>query len=121
VLENYVFEIVENVRIRKNESEVIEITIDLTNKTGIEGVITIGGKPAEGGSVRLLKDAPKSQITHKDGGGSLLGENGRYSCQGLNPGIYHIYISTNVGDVEYEKDIIVEIKEGVTKILNIDF
>jgi hypothetical protein len=121
VIENYVNEIVENVRIRKNESEVIEITIDLTNQTGIEGVIKIGENSAEGGRVLLIKDGLSSKITQKDGCVSIPDKNGNYSCQGLNPGIYRMYISTNVGDIEYEKDIIVEIKEGVTKILNIDF
>ena len=121
--DGYRIPVIRDISIEKNEVTNIEYTVDLTNKTGIQGGITISGIPPRDGSIALDSldpDTPDLYWSCR----SELDKDGKYSCLGLLPGKYkmEIYvIAQSPPDHDIRKDIIVEIEEGKTKILNLNY
>jgi hypothetical protein len=91
--------------------------IDLTDQTGIEGIIKIGQDIAEKGEV-WIRNISKSSLDQADICNSDISKAGRYSCKGLNPGTYRVYVAAYDSE-KHEKEFIVEIVEGTTKVFNI--
>ncbi|MDQ1353671.1 MAG: CarboxypepD reg-like domain [Acidobacteriota bacterium] len=117
VLTEHPFEVIQHVKIEKNIIENIEYVIDLTDQTGIEGIIKIGQDIAEKGEV-WIRNISKSSLDQADICNSDISKDGRYSCKGVNPGTYRVYVIA-FNSVKSEKEFIVEIVEGTTKVFNI--
>ncbi len=109
---------IHHIKIEKNVTENMEYVIDLTNPTGLEGVIKIGGDIPEGGYVHM-RNISKTSLVYTDFGYCSLSEDGSYSCKGINPGTYQVNIEV-YKEGKHEKEFIVEIVEGTTKVFNIN-
>jgi len=118
LLNGYPAEIIQHIKIEKNVTENIEYVIDLTDPTGMEGVIKIGQTIPESGEVRMQKISGTS-LDYTDIGYCRLSKDGRYSCRGLNPGTYRVYVAAYDSE-KHEKEFTVEIVEGTTKMFNIN-
>jgi len=117
VLTEHPFGVIQHVKIEKNIIENIEYVIDLTDQTGIEGIIKIGQDIAEKGEV-WIRNISKSTLDQTDICNSDISKDGRYSCKGVNPGTYRVYVIA-FNSVKSEKEFVVEIVEGTTKVFNI--
>lgn len=120
VLNGYSDRTIENIKIEKNQSENIEYIIDLTNQTGIEGIIRIGKHLAERGSILMYK-INSGSLVYSDICGCRLENDGSYFCKGVNPGTYLMKVTASDENDSYEKEFIVEIIEGKTKNFDINF
>jgi hypothetical protein len=117
----YIYPTFRNIKIKKNEVTNIDFTVDLSNQTGVKGVIKINGEIPHLGNVTMTPITP--------GNSNLLwvclsaiNENGEYSCQGLPPGKYRMEILFYYDeDSEMKKELIVIIEQGRTKTINFDF
>lgn len=124
VLNGYPLIDVSDIKVNKYTTEMVEIILDLTDQTGIEGIITVGALPAKSGYIYIIRDVPISQLKKNDISSFDIYENninGKYSCKGLNPGVYRMSVHVSNGNVRYDKDFIIEIEKGITKVFNIDF
>lgn len=119
VLDGYVDQVIENIKIEKNQSENIEYIIDLTNQTGIEGIIRIGQHFPKGGSILMYK-LNTGSLVQSDICGCRLENDGSYICKGINPGTYRIKVTASDENDSYEKEFTVEILEGKTKNFDIN-
>ncbi len=110
----------DGVAVEKGKIKVVDHTIDLTDPTGIQGVIRVGGRIPESGTVYLFPE-DMSEYKRFTECKSEMDPEGRYSCLCLDPGLYNmkIYI-TNKGEMA-KKRMVVEIEAGITKQLNLDF
>jgi hypothetical protein len=116
--DKYPAEIIEHIKIEKTVTENMEYTIDLTDPTGMTGVIKIGQDIPEGGYVHM-RNISKTSLNYSDIGFCSLSKDGSYSCKGLNPGTYRVNIEVYKSG-KHEKEFIVEIVEGTTKVFNIN-
>ncbi len=107
------------ISIEKGKEETIQPVIDLTDPTGIQGVIQVGGKPPDSGTVYLY---PRAENMYQKSCKSILDNQGRYSCLCLDPGRYKLklYVYWNDGEL-IKKSIILDIEAGKTKILDFNF
>ncbi|MCX6580273.1 MAG: hypothetical protein NT166_08815 [Candidatus Aminicenantes bacterium] len=118
LLNGYPAEIIQHIKIEKNVTENMEHVIDLTDPTGMEGLIKIGQTIPENGEVRMQKISGTS-LAYTDIGYCRLSKDGSYSCRGLNPGTYRVYVAAYDSE-KHEKEFTVEIVEGTTKVFNIN-
>jgi len=114
----YPSEVVRNISINRNDNPVFECTIDLTDQTGIKGTVFLGQKPVDWARV-MIRMSNKTNLDDKDGAFDDADKNGNYSCLGINPGRYTVIVQTSYEENKYENKFIVDILQGVTKIMNI--
>ncbi len=117
-----VLEVIQPVKIVKNINENIEYIIDLTDQTGIEGVIKIGQDFAQHGFVVMIKNETAiTSLTQNDMCSDQIYDQGCYSCKGLNPGRYLLKVNVESKDgVSRIEEFVVDIISGTTKVFNIN-
>jgi hypothetical protein len=109
-----------NIKIRKNEVTNIDFTVDFTDQTGIKGVIKINGEIPQIGSV-YLKIITNNNSDLLWSCRSYINDIGEYSCFGLLPGKYEMDINLYYSEGKVTKRLIVEIEQGKTKTLDLNY
>jgi hypothetical protein len=112
---------IDNIAVQDNQVTPFEYTCDMTDQTGVEGVVKINSKSLWGGEVSVYSDFKNaegkvvSQTCH-------FGKNGVYACIGILPGIYSVVIDVSTDDTtHFQKELKIEIVSGITRKLDIDF
>lgn len=113
----FVNKYIKNINIKKNETTQINFTYDLNNKTGVKGIITKDNNPLKTSFIDMYILSSKKLIYEY-----MTSKSGKYSIMMLDPGFYEIEISYfDKNDIWQKKNLKIEIKKDITKILNIDF
>ena len=112
---------IENISVQNGQITPLEYTCDMTDQTGIEGIVRVSGKTLWGGTVGIDSDFNNSE-GRRFSYLFYFSKNGHYKHLGLIPGIYVISISVTTEDLNnFKKEIKIEIQPGITKKLDIDF
>ncbi len=111
--------VISGISVEKGKTETLQHVIDLTDPTGIQGVIRVEGKPPDLGAVYLY---PRTKDMYLKTCKSNLDDKGRYSCLCLAPGRYDLELIVFYDEGKsIEKSIILDIEAGKTKILDFNF
>ena len=116
----YISQEIENIVVRKNQVEEIEYTFDMTDQTGIEGIVTVNGKSPLSGQISIigLSEGPARTF---GAGTTFIRDGGKYSYKGLPPGKYRLIIGgTEVNRNSFRKELYIELVQNETKVLNIN-
>jgi len=111
---------IENISVENNSTNTIEYTIDCVGKATVKGFFTINGKIVYDGSATVM-----SLNRDKFGGYNFcmfsLRNEKYFSLRAIPPGKYRMGVSgTITGNISREKEMIIELKAGETRVIDFD-